>query len=61
MATFLTPPIDLYAESTEDFGEEHPVEEAQHRAWNVRPADNGDRDEPAIDAGQRRLEQVLGW
>ena len=62
MATFHTPPIDLYAESREGSREEqHPVEEAQQMAWNARPAQNGDRDDPAIDAGQDRLYQVLGW
>jgi hypothetical protein len=61
MATFHTPPIDLYAESREGFGEEHPVEEAQHRAWNARPAENGDRDEAVIEDGRDRLERVLGW
>ena len=62
MATFHTPPIDLYAESTEGFGEEHRRDrELEDGAWHTRPADNGEPDEPAIDAGEGRLKQVLGW
>ena len=60
MATVYTPPIDLYAEST-DFGEEQDETTARHEPWQVRPAENGDRDETAIDAGQGRWDQVLGW
>ena len=60
MATFHTPPIDLYAESEEGFGEEHRRErEERDHAWHTRPAENGDADEPAIDAGEGRLKQVL--
>ncbi len=60
MATIHTPPIDLYAESREGFGEERPTPYEQHPP-EARPADNGDRDEPAITAGSSRLDQVLGW
>ena len=61
MATFHTPPIDLYAESTEGFREEHRASEDKPDPWHTQPAYNGDRDEPAIDAGSDRLDQVLGW
>ena len=61
MATFHTPPIDLYAESTEGFGEDGRDAERKLSAWQQRPAENGERDEPAIDAGEGRLERVLGW
>ncbi|MDQ3741422.1 MAG: hypothetical protein M3389_10830 [Actinomycetota bacterium] len=60
MATTFTPPIDLYAESREGFGEEHDTPYEQHPP-DARPADNGERDEPAIAAGSHRLNQVLGW
>ena len=61
MATVYTPPIDLYAESTEGFGEEQDELATQREPWQVRPDDNGDRDEGAIVAGQGRWAQVLGW
>lgn len=61
MATTSTPPIDLYAESREGFGEaQHEGSDQQHPPL-ARPAENGDRDEPAIAAGSHRLDQVLGW
>ena len=59
MATTHSAPIDLYAESTEGFGEEE--QDQPGAKWPVHPDDNGDRDELAIDAGRWRLEQVLGW
>ncbi len=61
MATGFTPPIDLYAESGEGFGEEHEDDFTRHEPWRARPADNGDRDEEAIGVGQGRWDQVLGW
>jgi hypothetical protein len=61
MATTFTPPIDLYEESVEDSAEEHRDEAREREPWRKRPGGNGDRDEPAIEAGQGRLEQVLGW
>jgi hypothetical protein len=57
MATVHTPPIDLYAE-TQDREEEW----AQApREIATAPRENGERDEPAVTAGERRLEMVLGW
>ena len=63
MVTTHSAPADLYSEA-----EGGPAAEGQPDAtneerhpWEARPADNGDRDQPAIDAGQGRLEQVLGW
>ena len=61
MATVHTPPIDLYAESTEGPTEEREkLAERASQEWR-RPSSNGERDQPAIDAGQGRLDQVLGW
>lgn len=57
MATMHTPPIDLYDETTEQ-----PHEERDDREMGfVFPDDNGDLDEPAVQAGERRLHAVLGW
>ena len=62
MATTHSAPIDLYAESTEGFGEEQHHDGPQERTpWQARPAENGDRDEPAIDTSRAGLERVLGW
>ena len=58
MATVLTPPIDLYAE-TQDLYEES-AGKTPHDA-HITPRENGERDEPAIEKGESRLEQVLGW
>ena len=52
MSTVHTPPIDLYAETDND---------EEVRDEMISPRDNGDRDDEAIVAGERRLEQVLGW
>ena len=59
MATTHSAPIDLYAESREGFDEAPRGEQPAAQPWTARPGDNGDRDEPAIDAGRGRLEQVL--
>ena len=61
MATSHSAPIDLYEESREGFATEEGATTAQPTTEDQRPAFNGDRDEPAIAAGQGRLEQVLGW
>ena len=58
MATVHTPPIDLYAE-TQDRGEEWTGDMPRH--IETSPRENGDRDEPAVQAGEHRLQQVLGW
>ena len=58
MATVHTPPIDLYAE-TQDLQERSAGETPPE--VDRSPRENGDRDEPAVQAGERRLEQVLGW
>ena len=60
MATTHSAPIDLYEESHEGLEQERP-ETGRHETEGRRPDGNGDRDEPAIDAGQGRLDQVLGW
>jgi hypothetical protein len=59
MGTSLTPPIDLYAESLEDG--EATVQAAVRPGSQTSPRENGDLDEPAVVAGERRLEMVLGW
>ena len=62
MATTHSAPIDLYEESREGFAEEHREDAVRRSATEERrPAANGDRDQPAIDQGKGRLEQVLGW
>ena len=61
MATVHTPPIDLYAESTEGFGEEHRDATQSVDPPSSRPAFNGDRDERATDESHHGLERVLGW
>ena len=58
MATVHTPPIDLYAE-TQD--REERWTGTTPREIETSPRENGDRDEPAVEAGQLRLERVLGW
>ena len=58
MATVHTPPIDLYAETQdreEEWADSTPTE------MKTSPRENGDRDEPAVQAGEHRLQQVLGW
>jgi hypothetical protein len=59
MSTVHTPPIDLYAE-TDSEGEEWAERQARE-AQRTTPRENGDRDDEAVIAGERRLEQVLGW
>ena len=56
MATVHTPPIDLYAE-TQDREEEWADTPREIKT----PRENGDRDESAVQAGEHRLQQVLGW
>ena len=58
MSTLGMPPIDLYAETDdreERWGPDVP------RDALTSPRENGDLDEPALRAGELRLEQVLGW
>jgi hypothetical protein len=57
MATVHTPPIDLYAESQD---REWKDQGSTPREIETSPRENGDRDEPAIDAGLLHLERVLG-
>jgi hypothetical protein len=57
MATMHTPPIDLY-EETHDH--EEPARDDREIGF-VFPDENGDRDEPAVQAGEHRLNAVLGW
>ena len=59
MATMHTPPIDLYAETTTVRSRRSAS--ATPARSRTSPRDNGDLDEPAIAAGEHRLEQVLGW
>ena len=61
MATTHSASIDLYEESREGFAEDLQDRPAPGETEARRPADNGDRDEPAIAAGSRRWDQVLGW
>ena len=61
MATTHTPPIDLYAESTEGFGEERGDAQHDRSTPERRPPLNGDRDEPAIETSHAGLDRVLGW
>ena len=53
-----TPPIDLYAETLEE-GFDKP--NAEPPGSQNHPRDNGELDEPAVVAGEHRLETVLGW
>ena len=60
MATVHTPPIDLYAESAEGFGED------QHDAHSANPPESrpdfsGARDDRATAQSHAALERVLGW
>ncbi len=61
MATTHSAPIDLYEESREGFTEKQDHAAGRTATEERRPSANGDRDEPAIDSGTVRLEQVLGW
>ncbi len=62
MATSFTPPIDLYAESAEGFGEERgDAHEGRINPPERRPEMNGDADEPAIQTSHAGLDRVLGW
>lgn len=60
MATMHTPPIDLH---DEDEREDAPPRFARddRETGFVFPDDNGDIDEPALQAGTYRLHAVLGW
>jgi len=61
MATVHTPPIDLYAESTQGFGEEqHQPTDDLRTEWR-RPDANGDRDDRATEESAYGLARVLGW
>ena len=60
MATTHSAPIDLYEESREGDSEEQD-RTGRTATEERRPSGNGERDQPAIDSGQGRLEQVLGW
>ena len=61
MATVHTPPIDLYAESTEGFGEEQHSAAQGASPPESRPDVNGDRDDRATEQSHAGLERVLGW
>ena len=61
MATVHTPPIDLYAESTEGFGEEQHDVTPHDPPPERRPAFNGEHDQGATDICHAGLERVLGW
>jgi hypothetical protein len=58
MATMHTPPIDQY--DVDEPQEERPERDDRELGF-VFPDDNGDVDEPAVAAGQHRLNAVLGW
>ena len=57
MATMHTPPIDQY--DVDEVREEHQQDDRE--VGFVFPDENGDVDEPAVAAGQHRLNAVLGW
>jgi hypothetical protein len=57
MATMHTPPIDQY--DVDEQQEEHQRDDRE--VGFVFPDENGDVDEPAVAAGQGRLNAVLGW
>ena len=57
MATMHTPPIDQY----EVDEEREELQRDDREIGFVFPDENGDPDEPAIAAGQHRLNAVLGW
>ena len=57
MSTVHTPPIDLYAETDDREERWGPTPQGLREM----PTENGDRDEPAVQAGERRLDMVLGW
>jgi hypothetical protein len=69
MATFTMPPIDLYPETDEDDRERFDLAHyTRERDQDVpagsamtTPRGNGEIDAPALDAGNYRLDQVLGW
>ena len=58
MGTVFTPPIDLYAQ---DEGDETRASYDTPADIQASPRENGDLDDPALRAGELRLEQVLGW
>jgi hypothetical protein len=58
MATMHTPPIDQY---DVDEQQEQDRQRDDREVGFVFPDDNGDVDEPAVAAGQHRLNAVLGW
>jgi hypothetical protein len=61
MSTVHTPPIDLYEESIEMEGLKPEEGRSDDDVRRTTPRDNGDVDQPALDAGGERLSQVLGW
>ena len=58
MATMHTPPIDLY---DVDEQQDQELQRDDREVGFVFPDENGDVDEPAMAAGQGRLNAVLGW
>jgi hypothetical protein len=58
MGTFVTPPIDLYEESIEDLDRMQDDRPTRSRTW---PLENGELDRSALQDGERRWDQVLGW
>ena len=58
MVTPATPPIDLYEESTDAL--DH-TQDQRPTGPRTMPSQNGELDQPAIDAGRGRWDQVLGW
>ena len=61
MATPHKPPIDLYAEPAEGFGEDHGDRPETSDPPSSRPSSNGDRDDRATEQSRAGLERVLGW
>lgn len=57
MSTMHTPPIDQY--DVDEAREEYQADDRE--IGFVFPDENGDTDEPAVAAGQHRLNEVLGW
>jgi hypothetical protein len=61
MGTMHTPPIDLYDMDARDGLEPGTDDRETGFVLDAFPDDNGDRDQPAVDAGERKLHTVLGW
>lgn len=62
MATMFTPPIDLYEDETQEGRD--PVRDDREVGFAIQhafPVENGERDEPAVEAGETRWGSVLGW